>query len=84
MLHLSRMWCQKQPGGNVTARFWFVFSPYTPVADVTRVLLLDEEQGRALSQTIAHLLKDIGQELATENFLVGGCVWVGGCECEWV
>lgn len=78
------MWCQKQPGGNVTARFWFVFSPYTPVADVTRVLLLDEEQGRALSQTIAHLLKDIGQELATENFLVGGCVWVGGCECEWV
>ena len=39
-------------------------------ADVTRVLLLDENQEKALSQTVANLLKDIGQQLATENFPV--------------
>ena len=39
-------------------------------ADVTRVLLLDENQEKALSQTVANLLKDIGQQLGTENFPV--------------
>lgn len=39
-------------------------------ADVTRVLVLDESQGRSLSQTVAKLLKDFGSKQAKENFSV--------------
>ncbi len=47
-----------------------IISAFIPCVDVTRVLVLDESQGRALSQTVAKLLKDFGQLQATENFPV--------------
>ncbi len=39
-------------------------------SDVTRVLILDESQGRTLSQAVAKLLKEFGQEEAKKNFPV--------------
>ena len=44
--------------------------PNSVCADVTRVLVLDESQGKTLSQTVAKLLKDFGHEQARENFPV--------------
>ncbi len=43
-------------------------------ADVTRVLVLDESQGRTLSQTVAKLLKEFGQQEAKKNFSVSATV----------
>ena len=48
---------------------------YITSLDVTRVLLLDEAQGKTMAETVARLLKEIGQSLAAEHYPVKLCVY---------
>ena len=42
----------------------------TVLVDVTRILLLDDAQGKSLAKTVSRLLKEIGRELTAEQFPV--------------
>ena len=46
------------------------------LSDVTRVLLLDETQGRNFAEMMPSLLKSLGRKLASENYSVSSWIWL--------